>query len=142
MHPKSRHTLFECISLHKSLNVPLLDQDENKKDKEEEEGHKSEAQGYQHPTNVVNVIFGGDSSFPTKRAQKLTLCEIMAIEPTIQRPLRHSEVPISFSREDQCTSFSEPGKFPLVLDPLVAGSQLTRVLIDGGSGLNLLFVST
>jgi hypothetical protein len=36
----------------------------------------------------------------------------------------------------------EPGKFPLVLDPVVAGSQLTRVLIDGGSGLNLLFVST
>jgi hypothetical protein len=33
-------------------------------------------------------------------------------------------------------------KFPLVLDPIVAGSQLTRVLIDGGSGLNLLFVST
>jgi hypothetical protein len=28
------------------------------------------------------------------------------------------------------------------LDPVVAGSQLTRVLIDGGSGLNLLFVST
>jgi hypothetical protein len=40
------------------------------------------------------------------------------------------------------TSFSEPGKFPLVLDPVVAGSQLTRVLIDGGSGLNLLFTST
>jgi hypothetical protein len=28
------------------------------------------------------------------------------------------------------------------LDPVVAGSQLTRVLIDGGSGLNLLFMST
>jgi hypothetical protein len=37
---------------------------------------------------------------------------------------------------------SELGKFPLVLDPVVAGSQLTRVLIDGGIGLNLLFAST
>jgi hypothetical protein len=36
----------------------------------------------------------------------------------------------------------ELGKFPLVLDPVVAGSQLTRVLINGGSGLNLLFTST
>jgi hypothetical protein len=56
--------------------------------------------------------------------------------------LGYSEVPISFSQEDQWTSFSEPGKFLLVLDPVVAGSQLTRVLIDGGSDLNLLFAST
>jgi hypothetical protein len=34
-----------------------------------------------------------------------------------------------------------PRKFPLVLDPIMAGSQLTRVLIDGGSDLNLLFMS-
>jgi hypothetical protein len=39
-------------------------------------------------------------------------------------------------------SFSEPGKFPLVLDPVVAEVRLTKVLIDGGSGLNLIFAST
>jgi hypothetical protein len=27
MHPKSRHTLFECVRLHKSLNAPPLPQD-------------------------------------------------------------------------------------------------------------------
>jgi hypothetical protein len=36
----------------------------------------------------------------------------------------------------------EPGKFPLVLDPVVVVVKLTRVLIDGGSGLNLIFAST
>jgi hypothetical protein len=30
----------------------------------------------------------------------------------------------------------------LVLDPVVAEVKLTKVLIDGGSGLNLIFVST
>jgi hypothetical protein len=64
------------------------------------------------------------------------------VEPGTTRPLRYSEVPISFSRDDQWTSFSELGKFPLILDPIMAGSQLTRVLINGGSGLNLLFAST
>jgi hypothetical protein len=39
-------------------------------------------------------------------------------------------------------SFLEPGKFPLVLDSVVAEVKLTRVLIDGGSGLNLIFAST
>jgi hypothetical protein len=63
----------------------------------------------------------------------------MSVEPAVPRPLRWSEVPISFSLDDQWTSFSEPGKFPLVLDPVVAEVKLTRVLIDGGSGLNLIF---
>jgi hypothetical protein len=43
---------------------------------------------------------------------------------------------------DQWTSFSEPGHFPLVLKPVVAGSRLNKVLIDGGSGLNVLFTKT
>jgi hypothetical protein len=30
----------------------------------------------------------------------------------------------------------------LVLDPVVAEVKLTKVLIDGGSGLNLIFVGT
>jgi hypothetical protein len=64
------------------------------------------------------------------------------VELVTNRPLRYSKIPISFSREDQWISFSEPGKFPLVLDLIVAGSKLTRVLIDGRSGLNLLFTST
>ena len=55
---------------------------------------------------------------------------------------KRQQVPITFSREDQWTSFSEPGKFPLVLDPVVQGSKLTRVLIDGESGLNLIFANT
>jgi hypothetical protein len=46
-----------------------------------------------------------------------------------------------FSRDDQWTSFSELGKFPLVLDPVVVEVKLTRVLIDGGSSLNLIFAS-
>jgi hypothetical protein len=83
MHPKYKHTLCLCINLRKSLNAPLPDQDGKKKEKEDDELDKSEAQGYQHPANVVNVIFGGDSGFSTKRAQKLTLRNIMAIELAI-----------------------------------------------------------
>jgi hypothetical protein len=52
------------------------------------------------------------------------------------------EVPITFSRADLWTGFSEPGRFPLVLKPVVAGSRLNNVPIDGGSGLNILFTKT
>jgi hypothetical protein len=64
------------------------------------------------------------------------------IEPAVPTPLKWSEVPITFSRVDQWTSFSEPGRFPLVLKPVVAGSRLNKVLIDGGSRLNVLFTKT
>jgi hypothetical protein len=66
----------------------------------------------------------------------------LSIEPEVLTPLRWSEVPITFSRADQWTSFSEPGCFPLVLKLVVAGSGLNKVLIDGGSGLNILFTKT
>jgi hypothetical protein len=31
-------------------------------------GDKSGAQDFQDPKNVINVIFGGDDNFPSKRA--------------------------------------------------------------------------
>jgi hypothetical protein len=97
---------------------------------------------FQDTSKVFNVIFGGDEDFGSRRDQKLLLREILSVEPAVPRPLRWSEVPISFSRDDQWTSFSELGKFPLVLDPVVAEVKLTKVLIDGGIGLNLISVST
>jgi hypothetical protein len=66
----------------------------------------------------------------------------MSIEPAVSTPLPWSEVPITFSRADQWTSFFEPGRFSLVLKPVVAGSKRNKVLIDGGSGLNVLFTKT
>jgi hypothetical protein len=87
----------------------------------------------------VNVLFGG---LPTKQSQKATRREVLNIEPAVPTPLRWSEVPITFSLVDQWTSFSELGYFPLVLKPVVAGSRLNKVLINGGSGLNVLFTKT
>jgi hypothetical protein len=66
----------------------------------------------------------------------------MSIEPAVPTTLRWSEVPITFSCVDQSTSFSEPGRFPFVLKPVVAGSKLNKVLMDRGSGLNVLFTTT
>jgi hypothetical protein len=94
---------------------------------------------FQEPDKTVNVLFG---ELPTKQSQKATRREVLNIEPVVPTPLRWSEIPISFSHTDQWTSFLEPGRFPLVLKPIVAGSRLDKVLIDGGSGLNILFTKT
>jgi hypothetical protein len=87
----------------------------------------------------LNVLFG---ELPTRRSQKATRREVLNIEPAVPTPLRWSEVPITFSCADQWTSFSELGRCPLILKPVVAGSRLNKVLIDGGSGLNVIFTKT
>jgi hypothetical protein len=108
-------------------------------DDQEDHGHNPK---FQDTSKAINVIFGGDEDFGSRRDQKLLLREIFSIELAVPRPLRWSEVPISFSHDDQWMSFSELRKFPLVLDPVVVEVKLTKVLIDGRSGLNLIFVST
>jgi hypothetical protein len=35
-----------------------------------------------------------------------------------------------------------PGKYPLVVDPVIGNIRLTKVLMDGGSSLNIIYVET
>jgi hypothetical protein len=136
-HPEGNQTTKRCYQLRRELkDTPDPRPPHDKKGKKKaDEGNGN----FQEPDKTVNVLFGG---LPTKRSQKATRREVLNIEPAILTPLRWSEVPITFSSVDQWTSFSEPGHFPLVLKIVVAGSKLNKVLIDGGSGLNILFTKT
>ena len=49
------------------------------------------------------------------------------------------EYPITFSRADQWADIPYLGRFPLVLDPIISNVRFKKVLIDGGSALNILF---
>jgi hypothetical protein len=136
-HLDGNHTTEQCYQLRRALiNTPEPRHRHDKKGKKKtDEGNGD----FQEPDKTVNVLF---SRLPSRRVQKATHREVMSIEPAVPTPLRWSEVPITFTRADQWTSFSEPGRFPLVLKSVVAGSKLNKVLIDGGSGLNVLFTKT
>ena len=56
--------------------------------------------------------------------------------------LRWSETTIKFDRSDHPDRVVHPGRYPLVLDPVVHNVKLRRSLIDGGSALNILFAKT
>ena len=51
-----------------------------------------------------------------------------------------SEYPITFSAADQWADIPYPGHLPLVLDPTICNMRFKKVLINGGSALNLLFI--
>jgi hypothetical protein len=136
-HLDGNHTTEQCYQLRRALkDTPEPRHSHDKKgNKKTDEGNGD----FQEPNKTVNVLFGG---LPNRRAQKATRREVISIEPAVPTPLSWSEVPITFSRVDQWTSFSESGRFPLVLKPVVSGSKLNKVLIDGGSGHNILFTKT
>ena len=44
--------------------------------------------------------------------------------------------------EGHPSHIARPGCYPLVIDPIVHKKRLTKVGMDGGSGLNILYVDT
>ena len=63
--------------------------------------------------------------------------EVYSVEPATPSFLKWSESPITFDRSDHPGRVHRPGKLPLVVDPVVGTKRLTKVLMDGGSGLNI-----
>ena len=57
-------------------------------------------------------------------------------------PYRWSEYPITFSRADQWLNFNHPGKYPLLVDPVIRESRVKKVLVDEGSSINATFPRT
>jgi hypothetical protein len=53
-----------------------------------------------------------------------------------------SEDAITFSREDHPNRITNPGQYPLVVDPVIGNARFSKVLMDGGSSLNILYAHT
>jgi hypothetical protein len=51
-------------------------------------------------------------------------------------------VAITFDRNDHSDYVPNPGVYPLVVDPIIANYRLTKVLMDGGSSLNIIYAQT
>jgi hypothetical protein len=43
---------------------------------------------------------------------------------------------------DHLDCVPKPGRFPLILNPLVGMTRLTKALMDGGSDLNLMYLDS
>jgi hypothetical protein len=57
-------------------------------------------------------------------------------------PYRWSEHPITFTWADQWLNFDHPGKYLLLVDPVIRESRVKKVLVDRGSSINVTFPRT
>jgi hypothetical protein len=68
--------------------------------------------------------------------------EVLAAEKAPLSFLDWSEDAITFSREDHPNRIPNPGQYPLVVDSVIGNARFSKVLVDGGSSLNILYAHT
>jgi hypothetical protein len=93
-------------------------------------------------TDGYLMIFGGTAAYDSKRCQKLTRHEVYMAEtatPFFRRWLRS---PITFDWSNHPKSVSSLGRYSLVVNLIVDMKRLTKVLMDGGCGLNIMYIET
>ena len=88
------------------------------------------------------MIFGGSNAICSKHQHKVCYREACATEMAVPSFLSWSESSITFDQRDHPSHVARPGRYPLIVDPIVRKKCLTKVLMDGGSGLNILYVDT
>jgi hypothetical protein len=149
-HKDMRHTLQNCRDFKHSIGngrpfQPLPPPPPRGGPGEPRQPQQQEGGGggaFPRVNGEVNVIFGGHGSQESKRQQKLNDRQILVAATGPPAPYRWSEHPITFTRADQWLNFDHPGKYPLLVDPMIRESRVKKVLVDGGSSINVTFPQT
>jgi hypothetical protein len=109
-------------------------QDNNKK-----EGDKAEEFPEVHG---CFMIYGGQVVNASARHRKQERREVCSVKVAAPVYLDWSDKPITFDQDDHPDCVLSPGKYPLVVDPVIGNARLTKVLMDGGSSLNIIYAET
>jgi hypothetical protein len=135
-----KHTLEECGMLWRYFNkvVPSAeggkDQGNNKKggDKEEE---------FSEVHNCFMIYSGhvANASAWYRKQERREVCSVKVAAPVY---LDWSNKPITFDQGDHPDCVPSPGRYPLIVDPVIGNARLTKVLMDGGSNVYIIYAET
>ena len=93
------------------------------------------------PPQIKTVYMINATHIP-KRERMCTLRDVDATGPVAPKYNLWSFDPITFDHTNRPANTSQGNSAALVLDPIIDRFNLTRVLMDGGSSLNLLYQDT
>jgi hypothetical protein len=135
-----KHTLKECVMLRRYFHKagsPAGDgkgQDNNKKEGDKEEEFPE--------VHSCFMIYDGQVANASARHRKQERREVCSVKVAAPVYLDWSDKPITFDQGDHPDCVPSPGKYPLVVDPVIGNTRLTKVLMDGGSSLNIIYAET
>jgi hypothetical protein len=103
---------------------------------DKKEDHKAE--GFPEVRDCF-MIYGGQVAKASARHRKQEHREICSVKVAAPVYLDWSDKPITFDQGDHPDRVPSLWKYPLVVDPVIGNVKLTKVLMDGGSSLNIIY---
>jgi hypothetical protein len=88
------------------------------------------------------MIYGGQAANASARHRKQERREVCSVKVAAPVYLDWSDKPITFDRGDHPDFVPSPGRYPLVINPIISNVRLSKVLMDGGSSLNIIYAET
>jgi hypothetical protein len=135
-----KHTLEECIMLRRYFHKAGPPAEGGKgQDNDKKEGDKAEEFPEVHG---CFMIYGGQVANASARHRKQERREVCSVKVAAPVYLDWSDKPITFDQGDHPDCMLSPGKYPLVVDPVIGNIRLTKVLMDRGSSLNIIYAET
>src|SRR3954465_15479857 len=115
------------------------DKDEDDDDDEDMKDPETSEPEFQKATEVL-CVDGGASLHASRHQLKQWVQEVNAAEPPVEsrRPLKWSSTPIIFDIEEHPDRTTAVGCLPMLVSPTVRNLNVTKMLVDGGAGLNLI----
>jgi broad specificity phosphatase PhoE len=135
-----KHTLEECVMFRRYFNKAEPPAEDGKgRDNDKKEGNK--AKEFPEVHNCF-MIYGGQVANASARHRKQERREVCSVKVAAPVYLDWSDKPITFDQGNHPDRLLSPGKYPLVVDPVIGNVRLTKVLMDGGSILNIIYAKT
>jgi hypothetical protein len=135
-----KHTLEECVMPRRFFHKAGSPAGDGKgQDNHKNEGDKAEEFPEVHG---CFMIYGGQVANASARHRKQERREVCSVKVAAPVYLDWSDKPITFDQGDHPDYMPSPGRYPLIVDPVIGNARLTKVLMDGGSSLNIIYAET
>jgi hypothetical protein len=134
-----KHTLEECVMLRRYFHKAGPPAEGGRAHNDGKEDHKTEEFPEVHD---YFMIYGGHVANASARHRKQERQEVCSVKVAALVYLDWSDKSITFDQGDHPDRVPSPGKYPLVVDPVIGNVRLTKVLMDGGSSLNIIYAET
>jgi hypothetical protein len=134
-----KHTLEECDMLRRYFNKARPSAEGGKDQGNNKGGDKEEEFPEVH--NCF-MIYDGQVANALARHCKQERREVCSVRVAAPVYLDWSDKPITFDQGDHPDFVPSPGRYPLIIDPIIDNVKLSKVLIDGGSSLNIIYAET
>ncbi|KAI4996962.1 hypothetical protein ZWY2020_052304 [Hordeum vulgare] len=127
-----KHTTRQCRLLIQGFGEGQLSEKDTEQDDEDKED----------PFPQVHATLMIFADVESKSRLKLVNREVNMATPSTPTFLKWSQTTITFDQSDHRAHVPTPGRQAMVVDPMVEGIRLRKVLMDGGSGLNIMYADT